>query len=368
MATLHPSKSQPQDPQALLGLVEIGAHLIFCTADKIAYQKGWQLRRNAKRPAAVREHIESGGLMGLVPGSLSLVIFDADAGDPARLIEAFPPLVAIPTSKPGRFHLVYTDMAEWRPRDYWYAGSFGQVRCEGGFVYLHDVALLLDAVLGRTRDYPPPSGPELVIGPKARKIAVATDLVKPRKKPVRRAAGRSKRPAGAKSKPKAKPKPKPRDEAQEAWAGDSFRRGLLFDLTREWAYPRLESWREDKDYTSWELLVLERAEAVNDELLEPLPIGEVLTTALSVARWTWEKYNRGGSREPVDVELQRRRGLRLWYGDGSDRTLAWCWLRNMAIQRDAAKGLKTKDLAVKYRLSTRRIRYIVKMQLGPCPE
>ena len=361
MRTLHPSKSPPQDLQTLLGLVEIGAHLIFCTADKMAYQKGWQLRRNAKRPAAVCKHVESGGLMGLVPGSLSLVIFDADEGDPVQLLRDFPPLVAIPTSKPGRLHLVYTvrDTQPWRPQDYWYERSFGQIRSEGGFVYLHNPRMLLDAVQGRAGDHPPPSGQKLVIGSEARKMAVVAGLVKARKKPERRAGCRGQ------SKTTSRPKSTAADVGRSR---DSTKASFLFDAVRKWAYRHVRAARETATFEAWLLRVLEWAEAENEGFVEPLPGRDVVDVAHSVAKWTWREYAGARSSSPEFAVLQRRRGLRGWYGDGSNRALSWLWLRNMSIQRDKAKAWKTKALSAKYGLSTRRIRLIVKMALGPCPE
>ena len=361
MATIRRSKSPPQDLQTLLGLVEIGAHLIFCTADKMAYQKAWQLRCNAKRPADVCKHVKSGGLMGLVPASLSLVIFDADAGDPAQLQRDFPPLVAIPTSKPGRFHLVYTvkDTQSWRPQDYWYEGSFGQIRSEGGFIYLHNPRMLLDAVQGRAGDHPPPSGQKLFIGSEARKIAVAAGLIQPRKKPEKRAGcqGRSR----TTSRPTS-------TAADPGRSRDSTKASFLFDVVRKWAYRHVRAARETATFEAWLLRVLEWSEAENEGFVEPLPGRDVVDVAHSVAKWTWREYAGARSSSPEFAVLQRRRGLRGRYGDGSDRTLSWLWLRNTSIQRDKAKGWKTKQLSAKYNLSTRRIRLIVKMALGPYPE
>lgn len=355
MAILHPLRSPAQDLEALLALAGLGAHLVLCTANKRAVRRGWQLPDRAPTPEDVRQHVEGGGLCGLVPGSLGLVVFDADRGDAAQLRRRFPPLVAIAT-RPGRFHLVYTDSREWRPRDFWCCGAFGQVRSAGGFVLLHQPRQLLEALQSRRRDYPPPAGPELVVGPEARRLAVAAGLVAPRKSPRQGARqGRA----------------KPKRRAASASVGgkrDSTAGLALFDAVRGWAYGQVQAARASgQPFEAWLLAVLERAEAEASAFVEPLPGRDVVDIAHSVARWTWERYN---SEAPpaTSGDVQRRRVLRRWHGDGSDRTVAWLWLRDSAVHRDRARGLSQRALAAKYGLSQSGIRVILGRAPGPFPE
>ena len=355
MPILHPLRSPAQDLEALLALAGLGAHLVLCTANKRAVRRGWQFPDRAPTPEDVRQHVEGGGLCGLVPGSLGLVVFDADRGDAAQLRRQFPPLVAIAT-RPGHWHLVYTDRGEWRPRDFWCLGAFGQVRGEGGFVVLHQPRRLLEAVQGRRRDYPPPAGPQLLIGPEARRQAVAAGLVAPRKSP-RRGARQG----------RAKPKPVPASASVQG-KRDSSTNLALFDAVRAWAYGQVQAARASgQPFEAWLLCVLERAEAEASAFVEPLLGRDVVDVAHSVARWTWERYS---SEAPpaTSGDVQRRRALRRWHGDGSDRTVSWLWLRDSAVHRDRARGTSERVLAAKYGLSRWGIQGILRRDPGPCPE
>lgn len=55
----------------------------------------------------VMAHIEDGHPLGFVPGSLDLTGVDVDQGDPQALAALGRPVVAVPTKRPGRAHILY---------------------------------------------------------------------------------------------------------------------------------------------------------------------------------------------------------------------------------------------------------------------
>ena len=82
------------------------AHFVITRADR--KQPLWQ-KWNQRRPGidAVMKAYDSGYRIGIIPNSISMVVIDVDAGDPDAIIEIAPPLLSLPTDKPGRAHLYY---------------------------------------------------------------------------------------------------------------------------------------------------------------------------------------------------------------------------------------------------------------------
>ncbi len=70
----------------------------------------------------------------------------------------------------------------------------------------------------------------------------------------------------------------------------------LFDNGRFWAYGAVREYRQDKMYQDFFKAVLLKLQSLNSLFLNPLPINEVISTAKSIARWTWthdkEAYNK----------------------------------------------------------------------------
>jgi hypothetical protein len=73
-----------------------------------------------------------------------------------------------------------------------------------------------------------------------------------------------------------------------------IRRGIgrnveLFDRLRFWAYKWLGDYKASGDFERWGRAVLSQCEKYND-FAQTLPRSEVVATAKSVAKWTWQKY------------------------------------------------------------------------------
>ena len=69
----------------------------------------------------------------------------------------------------------------------------------------------------------------------------------------------------------------------------------LFHRLRFWAYDHVNDYRNNgTGYNVWMVEVLSRCEGFND-FMEPLPYGEVKSTAKSVGKWVWKHYTGSGS-------------------------------------------------------------------------
>jgi hypothetical protein len=76
----------------------------------------------------------------------------------------------------------------------------------------------------------------------------------------------------------------------------------LFDRLREWAYSRVDLYREQAGAAGaemWAQACLIQARGFND-FAAPLGESEVRATARSVAKWTWRQYRGGGTRRGRD--------------------------------------------------------------------
>lgn len=80
------------------------------------------------------------------------------------------------------------------------------------------------------------------------------------------------------------PLPKRIKRAEAAGLG---RNVALFDTLRFWSY---RNRRHFKSAKAWHKAVLSHAEQIND-FQEPLPFSEIKSTAKSVAKWTWAKFD-----------------------------------------------------------------------------
>ena len=69
----------------------------------------------------------------------------------------------------------------------------------------------------------------------------------------------------------------------------------LFHRLRYWAYDHVNDYRNGSStYNQWMSEVLAKCEGYND-FSEPLPYGEVKSTARSVGKWVWKHYTGSGS-------------------------------------------------------------------------
>ena len=338
MPSISPARSLNQ---VLTTLLDGGAHLLLCRPDKSPLERsGWQKPGRGRSLAQALRHMESGGLLGLIPNSVGRLVLDMDAGDPRALVAAHPPAAEIPTRRPGGLHLVYDlpGRPEMRRPGHWFGhGAYGQTRCEDAYVILWAPDAVADALQLPHGAHPAPEC--LLLGPPATDEAVALGLIDPPKRKAGADAGKG-------------PK-RPRTTGPARTRRDSGANGALFDLVRTWAYPKVGTARATGDRAAWMDATIRQAEATNADFVDPLGLGDVAAIGYSVALWTWERYTGTGGANVYathDSDTQRRRALRLHYGDGGDRALRWHERRNAAICADAAAGMSPDHLAEKYRL------------------
>ena len=62
----------------------------------------------------------------------------------------------------------------------------------------------------------------------------------------------------------------------------------LFDNGRFWAYGTIRNFRKDKTYQDFAKAVYSHLQSLNSLFQTPLPISEVISTAKSIAKWTWQ--------------------------------------------------------------------------------
>ena len=137
----------PDIADALHTLGEWNAHFVLADSRKQPVHHGWQ-----KHPAtleAALSHIQGGGLVGLIPGRSGIAVLDVDAGDPADLIAAHPPLATLQTRRKGGFHLPYAKPEGIVGNSTWAAmGCAGEVRGDKGYVVAWDIPRWAAAVVG----------------------------------------------------------------------------------------------------------------------------------------------------------------------------------------------------------------------------
>lgn len=117
-----------------------GAHLVLCGQDKGPLAQSWWLRRPGINQTLA--HAARGGLLGLVPSSLGLVVVDVDMGGAVAGREAEAavgrPLAVVASRRSANLHLYYPSgrgemNAQWRT-----ASGGGDIRGGWGYVVLWD--------------------------------------------------------------------------------------------------------------------------------------------------------------------------------------------------------------------------------------
>ena len=132
--------------------------------DAAGQQRKRALRRNWPKLSPtfmeIKDHVDQGGLLGLVPASLTSTALDVDRGDPVPLMANYIPWAVCPSLTSGRLHLWYRDstarpQAKWR---YAEGGAGGELISQHPYVVLWGEAL---QQLGRRPDRgrPPRPGP-----------------------------------------------------------------------------------------------------------------------------------------------------------------------------------------------------------------
>ena len=261
-------------------LLDRGAHFVLVTHLGKLKTDGTQ-RKSALRPhwqhlrptfIEIRDHINEGGLLGIVPASLGRAVLDVDRGDPIPLICAHLPWFVARSQQPGRVHLWYRDDAEHRRGGNWHDGHGcgGDLLAGTGYVILWGNAL---QELTEALDYGDHNG-------QATFDAVAAAL-------TWRSSKRSKTKAKA---PAAKDRTRnPSVSAHQDLSNVSpgHRNVSLFDDVRIWSY---HAYRQFEHYHHFADAALQRALKGRDQIpiLEDFDAEEATAVARSVATWTWE--------------------------------------------------------------------------------
>ena len=261
-------------------LYDFGAHFVITQAGaKIPKQRAWQ-----KRPASLDSALDSAPDVGLVPSSLGMSVLDVDRGNPSELIELTQPLAKVSTPS-GGMHLFYSDRKRRHNAKWQALGCSGDVRSARGYVKLYQTGKLsLALVSGVQADFP-------------------SEILE---NPARHAPTNASYPDSIESL-RINPKdgviqPEPVLDLPKATIGE--RNVSLFAVLRLWAY------RQDMgaDFGGWYDRVRAYARELNQSLIMPLSDGEVLQTAWSVAKWTWNmEALRAAKRQRADAQLRKLR-------------------------------------------------------------
>ena len=139
-------------------LDEWGSHFVLCRSAaetlpngkvrkaKSPISEAWQ-----KEPPTLEEalsHQGTGGLVGLIPGRVGIAVVDVDRGDPADLMNAWPPLAVVRTRRKGGVHLLYARPEGGLGNKVWEGfGCGGEIRCDHGYVIIWEEEQWKEAVV-----------------------------------------------------------------------------------------------------------------------------------------------------------------------------------------------------------------------------
>ena len=276
---------------AAIQLLEHGAHLVLVARWGETKRDGTQSKRPLwrkylRRPASfmqVKDHITSGGLLGIVPASLGRAVLDVDQGDPTPLICDFLPWFAARSQQQGRMHLWYRDDARHRRGGVWTSGNGcgGELLASTGYVVLWGNAL---EDLAETLAYGDRPG-------QAPFAAVAAALTWRDMSPPEPAKAKAPTPVPALAAPRRSVATAP--DLSKTWPG---RRNIsLFDDLRLWAY---RAYRNFSQYEDFAEAARQRALAGRERMpvLDDFEDAEAATVARSVSVWTWTKKPTPGKR------------------------------------------------------------------------
>ena len=133
---------QPKNNRkAIHALGELDAHFVLARAeDKRPIRKGWENPDNAPSADTAIKHLESGGLVGIVPWSLGLALVDVDLGG-AKAVRQLRetlgiPLLDHPTRREGGRHLWYKADRSYSNGRWEHGDGAGDIRGGNGYAIL----------------------------------------------------------------------------------------------------------------------------------------------------------------------------------------------------------------------------------------
>ena len=314
-------------------LYEQGAHLLLVhnspdpDRHKRPLWRAWQLPQNRPTLQQCLEHLASGGLLGLLPASIGLLVVDIDEASKdglANWIDRYPPLGDIPSQQPGRTHLYYSSGIPYHNRNKLQLRRYGislEIRSRHGFVILWDPEAVAEIVAERSMSSSTRGItrlPRTVLGLKVSRhpwepaaAIQGPQELSPQRPPARRSRPR---PSGSLGEvlpmaPASWTLPDPPEHLLQVQEGR--RNNEIFDAVRHPVYQLPRGQGGEAMRIRWYALVEEYTEWCNRLLPVPMRPARVQSTARSIARWTWVNPNCGrgdvmGWKDPV---RQRERAL-----------------------------------------------------------
>ena len=354
---------------ALAWLYDRGGHFVLVTnlAEKRPIWADYHRPRNRPTMAQVLHHLESGGVVGIIPASIGLAVIDVDQVDRQfgllDLVKDHPPLLYHQSSRPGHWHLWYLSRQPQRQRNGLRAARYGatfDVRGGGaGYVVLYQPWSLAFALEWRLwRPGRPSQGGSFPGELLEESPAVARPA---------RAAAATRVAADRVTIPVQRPLLDAGVAPPHFAAIGSYRDQTLFEALRDYFKRRRRGGQDPDAEAAWRRRVAQTALIWNQAFPEPLSEAKVLSTAKSVAGFLWRnpRYGTRYFEGCQDSAVQRRR-QELQVASRRRRHAP----RDRRIWALRQQGRSLREIARddRVRLTHQRVGQLLKGWSGPPPE